>query len=236
MHSVLQHDGQQVTTTAPSLTEPLVIRELALQDYTTVWQAMQQFTDQRNANTLDELWLLEHHSVFTQGQAGKEEHLLFPGDIPVVKVDRGGQVTYHGPGQLVVYVLLDLKRRALGVRALVTLLEQVLISLLAQYGIAAYAKPDAPGVYVNDAKIASLGLRVRKGCTFHGLALNVAMDLSPFARINPCGYAGMQMVQCKDLHGPQSIAEAKRQITQCFQQALKVETLLHKTGLNWQHD
>uniref|UniRef100_A0A486XLG7 Octanoyltransferase n=1 Tax=Rheinheimera sp. BAL341 TaxID=1708203 RepID=A0A486XLG7_9GAMM len=236
MHSVLQHDGQQVITTATPLTEPLVIRELGLQDYTTVWQAMQQFTDQRNANTLDELWLLEHHSVFTQGQAGKEEHLLFPGEIPVVKVDRGGQVTYHGPGQLVVYVLLDLKRRALGVRSLVTLLEQVLISLLAQYGITAYAKPDAPGVYVNDAKIASLGLRVRKGCTFHGLALNVAMDLSPFARINPCGYAGMQMVQCKDLHGPQSIAEAKQQITQCFQQALKVETLLHKTGLNWQHD
>ena len=154
----------------------------------------------------------------------------------MVKVDRGGQVTYHGPGQLVVYVLLDLKRRNLGVRALVTLIEQVLVELLAGYGVSAYAKADAPGVYVDGAKIASLGLRVRKGCTFHGLALNVNMDLSPFSRINPCGYAGMQMIQCKDLGGPQSIAQAKQRIVQCFQQALKVSTLQHKTGLDWQND
>jgi len=235
MHSVSEQAGQQVTT-EPTLAEQLIIRELGVQDYTTVWQAMQQFTDQRNSNTADELWLLEHPAVFTQGQAGKEEHLLFPGDIPVVKVDRGGQVTYHGPGQLMVYVLLDLKRRNMGVRQLVTLLEQVLIQLLTPYGINAYAKPDAPGVYVDGGKIASLGLRVRKGCTFHGMALNVNMDLSPFSRINPCGYAGLQMIQSKDLGGPQSIAEAKQRIVQCFQQQLNVATLQHTTGLDWQND
>ena len=225
-----------IASDSSNLTSTLVIRDLALQDYQQVWHAMQQFTDERNENTADQLWLLEHQPVFTQGQAGKEEHLLFPGDIPVVKVDRGGQVTYHGPGQLVVYGLLDLKRRNLGVRALVTMIEQVLVELLSDYQINAYAKADAPGVYVDDAKIASLGLRVRKGCTFHGLALNVNMDLSPFARINPCGYAGMQMIQCKDIGGPQSIAEAKQRIVQCFQRALKVTALQHTTGLDWQND
>ena len=233
MHSVSQQAGLQVPT---AITQQLIIRDLGVQDYTSVWHAMQQFTDQRDSDTADELWLLEHHSVFTQGQAGKEEHVLFPGDIPVVKVDRGGQVTYHGPGQLVVYVLLDLKRRDLGVRTLVTLIEQVLVDLLTDYGITAYAKADAPGVYVDGSKIASLGLRVRKGCTFHGLALNVNMDLAPFSRINPCGYAGMQMIQSKDVGGPQSIAEAKQRILQCFQQALKVSSLQHKTGLDWQND
>ncbi|MBU1309965.1 MAG: lipoyl(octanoyl) transferase LipB [Gammaproteobacteria bacterium] len=233
MHSVSQQAGLQVPT---AITQQLIIRDLGVQDYTSVWHAMQQFTDQRHSDTADELWLLEHHSVFTQGQAGKEEHLLFPGDIPVVKVDRGGQVTYHGPGQLVVYVLLDLKRRDLGVRTLVTLIEQVLVDLLTDYGITAYAKADAPGVYIDGSKIASLGLRVRKGCTFHGLALNVNMDLAPFSRINPCGYAGMQMIQSKDVGGPQSIAEAKQRILQCFQQALKVSSLQHKTGLDWQND
>lgn len=235
MHSVSDLAGQQMAA-QHSITQHLVIRDLAIADYTAVWQAMQQFTDARDSATADQLWLLEHQPVFTQGQAGKAEHLLFPGDIPVVKVDRGGQVTYHGPGQLVVYVLLDLKRRNLGVRQLVTLLEQVLIQLLESYGITAYAKPDAPGVYVNEAKIASLGLRVRKGCTFHGLALNVNMDLAPFSRINPCGYAGMQMIQCKDLGGPQSIAEAKQRIVQCFQQQLNVATLQHTTGLDWHND
>lgn len=232
MHSVSNQDSQQT----PAITQRLIIRELATQDYTSVWHAMQQFTDQRNDSTADQLWLLEHQPVFTQGQAGKEEHLLFPGDIPVVKVDRGGQVTYHGPGQLMVYVLLDLKRRNLGVRQLVTMLEQVLIQVLTPYGISAYAKADAPGVYVDGAKIASLGLRVRKGCTFHGLALNVDMDLSPFSRINPCGYAGMQMVQCKDLGGPQTVAEAKQRIVQCFSQQLNAATLQHTTGLDWQND
>jgi lipoyl(octanoyl) transferase len=235
MHSVSDQDSQQAPATA-ALSRQLLIRELGTQDYTTVWHAMQQFTDQRDANTPDQLWLLEHPPVFTQGQAGKEEHLLLPGDIPVVKVDRGGQVTYHGPGQLMVYVLLDLKRRNLGVRQLVTLLEQVLIQLLTPYGINAYAKADAPGVYVDEGKIASLGLRVRKGCSFHGLALNVDMDLSPFSRINPCGYAGMQMLQCKDLGGPQTIAEAKQRIVQCFSQQLNVATLQHTTGLDWQND
>ena len=232
MHSVSNQDSQQIA----AITQRLIIRELATQDYTSVWHAMQQFTDQRNDSTVDQLWLLEHQPVFTQGQAGKEEHLLFPGDIPVVKVDRGGQVTYHGPGQLMVYVLLDLKRRNLGVRQLVTMLEQVLIQLLSSYGINAYAKADAPGVYVDGAKIASLGLRVRKGCTFHGLALNVDMDLSPFSRINPCGYAGMQMVQCKDLGGPQTVAEAKQRIVQCFSQQLNAAALQHTTGLDWQND
>ncbi len=216
-----------------SLSKQLVIRDLSSQDYTEVWQAMQRFTDERNEYTPDELWLLEHPAVFTQGQAGKAEHLLMPGDIPIVKVDRGGQVTYHGPGQLVVYVLLDIKRRKLGVRELVTLLEQTLIELLAQYGIAANARPDAPGVYIDGKKVASLGLRVRKGCTFHGLALNVDMDLSPFNRINPCGYAGMQIVQSKDFGGPLSIGEAKSAITSIFQRRLAVSELRFTTGLEW---
>jgi len=224
--------AEDTVTAAADVTRQLLIRELGTEDYTTVWQAMQQFTDQRNEQTLDQLWLLEHQPVFTQGQAGKEEHLLLPGDIPVVRVDRGGQVTYHGPGQLVVYVLLNLKRRNLGVRALVTLLEQVLIELLAAYGITAYAKADAPGVYVNEAKIASLGLRVRKGCTFHGLALNVDMDLSPFLRINPCGYAGMQMIQTKDIAGPQLVDEAKQALQSQFVAQLAVSQTEHKTGLS----
>jgi lipoyl(octanoyl) transferase len=169
--------------------------------------------------------------VFTQGQAGKAEHLLMPGDIPVIKVDRGGQVTYHGPGQLVVYVLLDIKRRNLGVRQLVTLLEQVLIELLNNNGIQATARADAPGVYVDGAKIASLGLRVRKGCTFHGLALNVAMDLSPFSRINPCGYAGMKMVQSSELGSLRQITAAKTQIVELFLRQLAVQQPLYKTGL-----
>ncbi len=214
-----------------SVTEQLVFRDLGLQDYTHIWQQMQQFTEQRNSETPDEIWLLQHQPVFTQGQAGKAEHVLFPGDIPVVKVDRGGQVTYHGPGQLVAYVLLDIKRRGLGVRQLVTLLEQVLITLLQQYQIVANAKPDAPGVYVDGAKIASLGLRVRKGCTFHGLALNVNMDLAPFSRINPCGYAGMQMVNSADLGGPQTITQASNLLAELFQQHLAISKPVFKTGL-----
>lgn len=214
-----------------AITEQLVIRNLGLQDYTRIWQAMQQFTDQRNSDSVDEIWLLEHSPVFTQGQAGKAEHLLFPGEIPVVQVDRGGQVTYHGPGQLVAYVLLDIKRRNLGVRQLVTMLEQILIQLLAGHGIAANARPDAPGVYVNGAKIASLGLRVRKGCTFHGLALNVNMDMEPFSRINPCGYAGMQMVQSSELGGPQQVSEAAAELAELFQQHLAISRPVFKTGL-----
>lgn len=175
----------------------LIVRHLGLQAYAPIWQRMQAFTDQRDASTPDEIWLLQHQPVFTQGQAGKAEHLINPGDIPVVQSDRGGQITYHGPGQLVVYLLLDLRRRKLGVRDVVTLMEEAIIHLLAPLGVTAAAKSDAPGVYVNGDKIASLGLRVRRGCSFHGLALNVDMDLEPFLRINPCGYAGMQMTQVK---------------------------------------
>ena len=212
------------------MSEALVIRDLGLVDYTETWQRMQQFTDTRDDSTVDEIWLLEHPPVFTQGQAGKAEHLLFPGDLPVVQVDRGGQVTYHGPGQLVAYVLLDIKRRKIGVRQLVTLIEQVIIQALAAYHVQAYPKADAPGVYVDEAKVASLGLRVRKGCTFHGLALNVAMDLSPFSRINPCGYAGMRMVQSSELGGPTTIIEAKKAISRQFISQLEISELTEVTG------
>ncbi|MEJ2478944.1 MAG: lipoyl(octanoyl) transferase LipB, partial [Acidihalobacter sp.] len=160
--------------------------------YAPVWQAMQDFTDARKPDTPDEFWMLEHPPVFTLGQAGRSEHLLAPGSIPVVHIDRGGQVTYHGPGQLVVYTLLDLRRRRLGVRALVEALEQGVVDMLADYGVAAQPRRDAPGVYVDGRKIAALGLRVRRGCSYHGLALNVDMDLEPFQRINPCGYRGME--------------------------------------------
>lgn len=160
---------------------------------------MQAFTEGRDAATLDELWWVEHPPVFTQGLAGKAEHLLAPGDIPVVQVDRGGQVTYHGPGQLVVYCLLDVRRLGLGVRALVTALEQAVIELLAAHAIAAQTRPAAPGVYVADAKVASLGLRLRQGRSYHGLSLNLDMDLEPFTRINPCGYPGLRVTQLRDL-------------------------------------
>lgn len=181
----------------------LTARHLGLADYQTVWDSMRNFTDTRDENTPDEIWFLEHPRVFTQGQAGKAEHVLAPGDIPVIQVDRGGQVTYHGPGQIVGYLLIDLRRRKLGIRELVTAIENALVAVLANYGIAAANKPDAPGVYLTDgpkagAKIASLGLRVRRGCTFHGLALNVDMDLEPFARINPCGFSGLQVTQMRD--------------------------------------
>lgn len=177
----------------------IIVRQLGVQPYEPVSQAMHEFTDQRDENTPDELWLVEHPPVFTQGQAGKAEHLLMPGDIPVVQSDRGGQVTYHGPGQQVMYVLLNLKRRRLGVRELVTLLEQTVVDTLGEYGIDAHPRADAPGVYVGEKKICSLGLRIRKGCSFHGLALNIDMDLTPFLRINPCGYAGMEMTQMRAL-------------------------------------
>jgi lipoyl(octanoyl) transferase len=184
----------------------LTARHLGLADYQTVWDAMRSFTDARDESTPDEIWFLEHPRVFTQGQAGKAEHVLAPGDIPVIQVDRGGQVTYHGPGQIVGYLLIDLRRRKLGIRELVTAIENALVTVLAHYGIAAANKPDAPGVYLTGgqkagSKIASLGLRVRKGCTFHGLALNVDMDLEPFGRINPCGFSGLQVTQMRE-HNP----------------------------------
>lgn len=198
------------------MTSEPVVRRLGLRDYAETFAAMRAFTDTRDARTPDELWLLEHPPVFTQGQAGKSEHVLAPGPIPVVQSDRGGQVTYHGPGQLVVYFLVDLRRRGYGIRSLVTHIEQSMIDVLADYGIAAHADPAAPGVYVGDthgdasgspgrAKIGSLGLRVRRSCTYHGLSLNVAMDLDPFSRINPCGYQGQRMTQVRDLGGPDRV-------------------------------
>ncbi len=179
--------------------DTILIRNLGLQSYEPVSQQMHDFTDTRDDTTPDEIWLVEHYPVFTQGQAGKAEHVLAPGDIPVIQSDRGGQVTYHGPGQQVMYVLINLKRRKIGVRELVTLLENTVINTLATQGIKAQARADAPGVYVQGKKICSLGLRIRKGCSFHGLALNIDMDLAPFMRINPCGYAGMEMTQVSQL-------------------------------------
>jgi len=171
---------------------------------------MQAFTEQRTTDSKDEIWMVEHPSVFTQGQAGKEEHLLSPGDIPVVQVDRGGQVTYHGPGQQVVYFLIDLKRKKMGVRALVSAIENIVIELLSSYGINSTARTDAPGVYVQDKKICSLGLKIKRGCSFHGLALNVKMDKSPFLKINPCGYEGMEVTQIFDFSIDKSLTDIRK--------------------------
>jgi lipoyl(octanoyl) transferase len=182
----------------------LVIKHLGQLDYEPAWRAMQDFTAARNEDTPDELWVLEHPPVFTLGQAGKREHLLRPTDIPVVSIDRGGQITYHGPGQVVVYVLVDLKRRGYGVKELVHRMEQAVIELLSAAGIEAERQTGAPGVYVAGAKIAALGLRIKQGRSYHGLALNVDMDLSPFALINPCGYPGMSVTQTRDLGMPES--------------------------------
>ncbi len=181
---------------------PARVRALGRQPYEPVWRAMQAFTDARTPETADELWVVEHEPVFTLGQAGKPEHVLAPGDIPVLHVDRGGQVTYHGPGQLVVYPLLDLRRLRLGVRDYVCRIEQALIDTLDEWNIVAGRRDGAPGVYVGDAKIAALGIRVRRGCSFHGLSFNIGMDLEPFHRINPCGYEGLRVTSVLDLGGP----------------------------------
>ena len=177
----------------------LVVRHLGVQPYESTWQQMKEFTSSRDEETLDELWLLEHPPVFTQGQAGKEEHLLNPGDIPIVKTDRGGQVTYHGPGQLVGYLLIDIKRGGIGVRDLVTGIERSIIDLLQKHGISGMARKEAPGVYVEGRKVAALGLRLRRGRSYHGLSLNVDMDLPPFAGINPCGHEGLEVIDLKGL-------------------------------------
>lgn len=190
----------------------LVCRDLGMVEYSETWDRMKDFTQTRSKDNADEIWLLEHPPLFTQGQAGKQEHLLAPGDIPVIQVDRGGQVTYHGPGQLVAYVLIDLKRLGIGVRDLVNVLENAVVQVLAKNAITAYPKPDAPGVYVDGQKIASLGLRVRRGCSFHGLALNVDMDLMPFDRINPCGYQGLKMVDMKRLNNDVALSNTKVQL------------------------
>lgn len=199
----------------------LIVRHLGVVDYLPTLEAMRTLTAERDEATPDEIWLLQHPQVFTQGQAGKPEHLLAPGDIPVVQVERGGQVTFHGPGQLVGYLMLDLRRLDLGVRELVTVMEQALVEVLASYGVEAAPKADAPGVYVKGDKIASLGLRVRRGCSFHGLALNVDMDMTPFGCINPCGYAGLKMTQLKDLVvTPLAFDEVAKRLEQVLRQRL----------------
>lgn len=207
----------------------LVVKQLGRQDYHPVWQAMHDFTDNRTEESPDEVWLVEHNPVFTQGQAGKAEHLINTGDIPVVQSDRGGQVTYHGPGQLVVYFLINLRRKKLGVRDLVTHIENLVINTLKAYNIESSAKPDAPGVYVDNKKICSLGLRIRKGCSFHGLALNVNMDLSPFLRINPCGYQGMEMVQVSEVGGPSEIEAVEQQLVEELMELLNYEQVTFST-------
>ena len=188
---------------------PCRVRELGRQPYEPVWRAMQRFTDMRDENTADEIWLVEHDPVFTLGQAGKPEHVLAAGDIPVIHVDRGGQVTYHGPGQIVAYPLFDLKRMKTGVRQYVCRIEQSMIDTMAEWNIHAERKQGAPGVYVAGAKVGALGIRVRRGCTFHGLAFNIAMDLEPWHRINPCGYQGLQVTTLADLGGPSGMEAVK---------------------------
>ena len=209
------------------------MRSLGEQPYLETWHAMQAFTASRDKNSADELWCLQHPAVYTQGQAGKAEHILAPGDIPVVQVDRGGQVTYHGPGQLVIYLLIDLTRSALGIRALVSHIEQSIVNTLAPLGISAAPRADAPGVYVDGAKIASLGLRVRRGCSFHGLALNVAMDMEPFARINPCGYVGMAMCQVQDFAQHATFAQIEQQLAEQLVAALG-HSLTGEGSVSWQ--
>ena len=199
----------------------LIVRDLGLVEYQPTLDAMRELTAERDADTPDEIWLLQHQPVFTQGQAGKAEHVLAAGDIPVIQVERGGQVTYHGPGQLVAYLMLDLRRLGLGVRELVTAMEQSLVDLLASYDVQAAPRTDAPGVYVRDAKVASLGLRVRRGCSFHGLALNVDMDMEPFSRINPCGYSGLQMTQLREqVAGGVEMSDVAQRLEQTLRQQL----------------
>ncbi len=195
---------------------PLNVRRLGRRPYEPVWKAMSSFTDNRTESTTDELWVLEHDPVFTLGQAGKMEHVLAPGEIPVVPVDRGGQVTYHGPGQIVAYPLIDLRRVGVGVRELVNKIEQAIIDTMEHWNIGAERIEGAPGVYVNGAKVAALGLRVRRGCSFHGLAFNVNMDLAPYRRINPCGYKGLEVTQVLDLGGPSRLADVENVLVEQF--------------------
>ena len=194
----------------------LIVRDLGRQDYVPLWRAMQRFTDERTASTPDEIWFCEHPPVFTMGLNAKPEHLLAPGDIPVVQIDRGGQVTFHGVGQLMIYPLLDLRRAALGVRPLVTALEQSVVDLCADFDVSAAARKEAPGVYVDNDKLASIGLRIRRSCSFHGMALNVDIDLEPFARINPCGFAGLEMTDLNQLGIALDLEQAARQLLPHF--------------------
>jgi len=202
---------------------PLIVKRLGRVDYAPTFQAMQDFTAGRTAETPDEVWIVEHPPVYTLGQAGKPEHILQDIGIPLVQIDRGGQVTYHGPGQVVIYLLLDLHRRKIKVRELVTAIEQAVIDLLATHGVTAERRDGAPGVYVGEAKVAALGLRIRHGCSYHGVSLNVDMDLSPFAAINPCGYAGLKVIQTKDLNIPLTAHEAGEQLSQHLLQQLDIQ-------------
>lgn len=215
------------------LQQRIVLRQLGLQPYEPVSRAMHLFTDTRTPETQDEIWLVEHQKVFTQGQAGKAEHVLLPGEIPVIQSDRGGQVTYHGPGQQVMYVMVDLKRKKMGVRQLVTAIEQTVVDTLAHFSIEAYPRADAPGVYVDHKKICSLGLRIRKGCSLHGLALNINMDLEPFLRINPCGYAGLQMTQVSQEKPGISVDDVMPVLVKSFNNLLNYQQVDY---LPWQAD
>lgn len=217
--------SSQALETAVNAPQPVRVRRLGLCAYEPVWRAMQAFTDGRDAATADEMWLVQHPPVFTQGQAGKAEHVLAPGDIPVLQVDRGGQVTYHGPGQIVLYPLIDLRRRGIGVKDFVCRIEQSIIDVLAAYGVAGQRVAGAPGIYVDGEKIASLGLRVRRGCSFHGLAFNVDMDLEPFGRINPCGYAGLKVTQLSAF-GPVRLAEVEQRLLRSLAQQLDFDGLV----------
>ncbi|MCH8896383.1 MAG: lipoyl(octanoyl) transferase LipB [Proteobacteria bacterium] len=202
----------------------VVIKRLGLVEYEPTWREMQAFTDRRDAQAADEIWLLQHPPVYTLGLNGNPEDLLTPVDIPVINIDRGGQVTYHGPGQLVVYPLIDLRRQGLGVRELVSALEQSVIDLAADHGIEAQSSVDAPGVYVDGRKLASLGLRIRRGCSYHGLAFNIDMDLEPFSRINPCGFTDLEVTQLKDLGGPADLEQVATELEQYLLKNLKYAT------------
>ncbi len=203
----------------------LTIRKLGMSDYSETWQAMKAFTKNRTAETPDELWILEHPSVFTLGTNGKTEHILNAGDIPIINIDRGGQVTYHGPGQLVIYILLNLHRRKLGVRKLVSIIEDAIIKLLEKHGVAACNDPKAPGVYVGEKKVAALGLRVSRGYTTHGLSLNVDMDLAPFTQINPCGYENLEITQCKDLGISNPLLQIADELVESLQYQLSLKAI-----------
>jgi lipoyl(octanoyl) transferase len=213
-----------------------VLRWLGRVDYEPTWRAMQRLVDARGPETPDEIWFLEHPPVFTLGMNSKPEHMLGTGDIPVVQIDRGGQVTYHGPGQLVVYPLLDLGRAKLGVRALVQGIERAIVATVAEWGIEAYGRRDAPGVYVGPRKLASVGLRIRRGCSYHGLALNVAMDLEPFRRINPCGYAGLEMTQVSELGGPADLGAVADALAPRLIAALGFEPPAQSATSTWRQD
>ena len=208
----------------------VLVRQLGYQEYEPVWKKMQAFTEQRDANTEDEIWLLQHPPVFTQGLNGKPEHILSSSTIPVIEIDRGGQVTYHGPGQLIVYCLIDLKRKNFGIRQMVSALEQSVIDFLADLQIKAVARKDAPGVYVDDAKISALGLRVKRGCSYHGLSINIDMDMSPFQQINPCGYEGLAVTQLKNLSELPDFKDTEQQLLNKICQQFEIEKVTQVEG------